>query len=271
MAAAPFFWKGEDVPVGKGVVLNARATADMQFTLSPQHLPHSDDIPLNQLRLSVRSRYAQLGIHVGEYIPEIDGMLEETGGKKPMTITASITNFSARPVRLNEGDGLFRFFHCHRANLIDHYQDLECMIQNGAVKIGGREGMDWKIDPGQFGIMLRINNRRYIPPNPEPVEIASIGSYREQIDALLGPVPESETSILWIGETPHVTLDKTIEGVLSQSVVGDSGFTQGKNGVHINSHLIDAGSNWPIRVEVVSPTTPEKMPDFVLLRLAFAA
>lgn len=273
MMAAPFFWKGEDVPIKKGFILKAGETTEVKVALSPENLPQFDDFLLENLRVSVRSRFAQLGIHVGEYFPESIGIIKDEDDRKPREVTASITNFSGRAVNFNDGSRLFRFFHYNPGDLITHMKKLEELVQSGGIQIEGENGVEWKIDREHRGIMLRVSNRRYMPYNPKPAEIPDTGDYRDEIDALLKPIPVSEKPILWIGETPKVTLSESLEGVLSRNVVpGDPHeFYRDKNGMHINSHLIDAGSDWPIRVEVVSPTTPEKMPDFVLLRLAFAA
>lgn len=36
---------------------------------------------------------------------------------------------------------------------------------------------------------------------------------------------------------------------------------------HVNSLLLDGGSpEWPIRTEILSPTSPGKIPEYILLR-----
>lgn len=82
-------------------------------------------------------------------------------------------------------------------------------------------------------------------------------NYREEIDRLLEPVPETNEQILWIGETPRITIPNAIEAFLDSAAYSllPSDALEPRRGYHINSRLADAGSDWPIRVEIVSPTT----------------
>lgn len=243
---------------------------------------------------SVRSRYAQLGLNIdNEFVSQVGRWLRnnphlDKEGRFPNTITPFITveNRGSRPVALDAGTHLFRLFsEDYRAYL--RGDELVETVKFGLIKIQGERLGDWAYSYGQTaesklprptGIFIRVNaeNRKWIPPNSndEPVRISdSEEHYRKTIDSLLQPIPKEQTKqILWIGETLRVTLDSSIDAILDTAAIRGINsdmdiLDQNTWGTQLNSRIIDGGkTDWQIRTEIISPTSPDKISNFVHLR-----
>lgn len=299
-------WKGPDIVTAQSVVINHYEQVPVVITeksIPPDFsfLTHGTSRFVRgfvrkdyDLYPSVRSRYAQVGLNIDNRIVEQIGEwlrnsihLNE-GGRSSNSITPTITveNRGARPVILEEGAHLFRFFN-EDYRLYVRDDELVDAVKSGLIRIQGERLGDWTYSYGQVaksrlprptGIFIRINpeNRGWIPPdsNNEPVLIPDSGDgYRNVIDSLLKPVPEERTKrILWIGEAIRTTLDPSIDAVLDMIAV--KGIKTDQDildrstwGTQLNSRVIDGGkTDWPIRVEIVSPTSPNIIPHFVHLR-----
>lgn len=297
-------WKGPDIVTAESVIINHYEKVPVVITKQnvPYYYTYFDGNPWfirdfvyesSDILPSVRSRYAQVGLHIDNgLVKRISEWLHDNThldkkGEYQNNITPVITveNYSSRPVVLNKGAHLFRFF---KEDYRSHLQDDELVkaVKLGLIKIQGESFGDWVYSYGQIagrklprptGIFIRINpeNRGWIPPHPEnrPIRIPDSGEgYRETIDSLLKPIPEEKFKrILWIGETIGLTLAPSIDAVLHTVAIGgirpDKDFTDKSAwGTQLNSRVIDGGrTDWPVRVEVLSLTAPEVIPNFVHL------
>ena len=282
------FWKGPDVVTSKDVLLNRHA--DVPVIITRDSLPSLSGLPpeaLRNVRVSIRSRYAQLGIDIneaaGEQIAQSiiqDGHQAMDGTLKGQFETPVLLfNLCARPVSIPKGTHLFRFFFESIQPIVSG-ENLISLIDAGEIKVGGESGLDWvwsyknkseHTENNIVGIYMRIKpeGRRWIPPHvsDDPISINNEGDYREKIDALLRPIPQNYKEILWIGETESITLGKSVDVVLDSFVRQNiySLYVKGL-GIQINSRLIDGDkTHWPIRVEVLSRTSVDRIPNYVHL------
>ncbi|HKC14913.1 MAG TPA: hypothetical protein VKC89_03055 [Patescibacteria group bacterium] len=151
------------------------------------------------------------------------------------------------------------------------------MLQIPGVDIFGKvHGISGRLaysgDEGAFGIWLRLDpdKRMWVPPDPDnlPIELPDNPGldYRYIVDSYLKPAPVSEILIHWVGETvSKVKINPGVTGIIDRSPLRSKGnFTHGYQ--HANSLLLDGGSDWPIRTEILSPTVPESVPNYILLR-----
>lgn len=286
------FWKGPDIEISEEVTFPCLSYQSAPVIIHPQDLPslygcHPE--ALQYVRASTRSRYTQLGLDVYEAVTEqvcrriLDGNIQNMWGNilRPFTVEALVFNRSARPVYLPKGSRLFRFYSFIGVKRMQG-KELVSIVKRGGIKIDGEFGTDWmwgyakkgERDERIVGINVRIKdeNRKWIPPDSSntPLSISDSGNYREELDRFLEPIPETKKEILWVGETPKIMIEDGLNAIISKAVVPDikaeSNFLYDGWGLHINSHLIDGGkTNWPLRVEVVSPTLRGKIPNFVLL------
>lgn len=234
------------------------------FEKKEEIAPSYEGILMDLLKTEMRSRY---------------GDVSPLRTRNPQEFRIEVKNHSTRPIIIPPGSRLFRFYSLYGSKILN--QELVSSVESGGIKIDGRFGEDWmwslkrkgdreKID----GIIVRIKdeNRRWIPPDPDntPLSISDEGDYRGGLENFLEPIPQTDEKILWIGETPKITIRSSLDALVDWMVFQDkNGWNESSNikcGTHINSYIIDGGTDWPVRVEVVSPTTPEKMPNFVLLR-----
>lgn len=226
-------------------------------------------IDKNRLKVSIRSRYAQLGLDMQpEAIAAFIGQLPGSGVAR-----LQLHNHSLRPIQLPEDTRLLRLFH-EPADAILTDAKLSQAIGSGKIKLSGARGKDWEWaydDLGtRMGVFIRIinsNSRRWISSGEEIINIGSEDmDYRAQIDRILEPLPEDGRQALWIGETAiKITLGNSIEGVLDTRVLRDVNYLSldSIEGTQINSLLIDSGTQWPVRVEVISSTDSNLIPNYV--------
>lgn len=168
-----------------------------------------------------------------------------------------VANRAARPIRLDQGMGLFRFFMPLAPAICG--KGLVSLIEDGEIYIDGEKGTDWDVvrnrDGLETGVMVRIEpqSEQWISDADDIVYVGDTEQdYRGILSEMMTPLPDGR-QILCIGETPRTRLSNRVEGVIykatSPNITGQ-GWLSGAN-IHINSHLIDAGSNWKIRTEVL--------------------
>lgn len=286
------FWKGPDIVTAEDVTINS--VTNVPIIITPESLPSLEGLPPEALngvvRASLRSRYAQLGIDLHD---DIGGQIAQwiTRNSYQTTSGAIKEQFEARALTYNrgtrlifipKGSHLFRFFYEFAQPMI-RGKNLTSLVDSGEIKVDGTYGSDWmwhnQTGSGEdniMGIDIRIKSegRRWIPPNPDNKPIildlaydSTEYDYRKRIDTMLEPIPDDNREKLWIGETVPVNLGRRIEAILDKIVVRDNNkFEIETLGLQTNSHLIDGGkTHWPIRVEVLSATTPGVIPNYVNL------
>lgn len=181
---------------------------------------------------------------------------------EPVIVNMELRTHAARPLSLPAETGLFRFYDLNPNNKIKGLE-LMNLINDNQIQINGQlENESWmwatqkNLTTGIF-VKINANQRMWVPPHPnnEPILVPENGThYRQIIDELLEPVPLDGKNRLWIGETPKLTLPAGIHAVLAPNTFRFKHNGNIEKGYHIKSRLIDADSNWPIRVEVISPS-----------------
>lgn len=298
------YWIGPDIVMNEDVVISDMSSVSV--TIDPKSLPpmfrQHPDLQV-MIAPSMRSRYAQLGLDFQGLVDGwglVDGMLmnfiataltesksEDPSGNifKPFSASITIFNNGLRPVKLEEGARLFRFFNRFKRP-IARGKEVVHLIESGQVKLNGEFGKDWSwcyaYDQGipSFitGIHVRIDekNRMWIPPDVSdvPVNINDQGQdYRKSLDELLTEVPEREDLTFWVGETaPEISLQPTVDAIIDYKVLPDISeeiINYKQIGDHASSHLLEGGkTNWKVRVEVISSTVRTEMPNAVTLHFA---
>ena len=277
-------WKGSDVVTTRPIILNQSQSTAVIVVITPDSLrPHDSFFPKSpdSLQVSTRSRLAQVGLEVHginkDSVPQdVRASWKNLNGNM-LTFEAAVdvTNHCKRPIRLDKDFPMFRFFH-ESSDSVLKGKTLASIFAEGSLRIEGEEGADWELSH-RNGLFVRINSqgRKWIPPDRDNKPIVIDDStlegvdYRGKLDPLLRPIPRVEEKILWIGETPRITLSEDLEVILGKSAFHDYRDIRGDTtGIQINSRLIDGGkTDWAIRVEILSPTNPDKMPNFVHMRV----
>lgn len=299
-------WKGPDIVTTKSVVINHYEKVPVVITKENLPFDESfyqygtrwlmDYFVARESAIypSVRSRYAQLGLNIdnglvkqiGEWLHNNSHLDEKAGFLNSIVPFITVENRGSRPVILDKDAHLFRFFKEGYGSYLQDDELVEAVSKSGLIKIQGERLGDWVYSYGQVpgrklprptGIFIEINpeGRGWIPPHPDKaIHIPDSGeNYREIIDSLFEPIPKEQTKkILWIGETIKVTLDPSIDAVLDtvaiRGIKNDRDFTDESTwGIQLNSRIIDGGrTDWAIRTEIISQTSPDKIPNFVHLR-----
>lgn len=277
------FWVGPDLSLVHDVYVEGNRMVDALLMIQRDQIPpflKDDYARIKDLRASVRSRYAQLGIEVYDHGEDLYQHLLWNSDRlmleNEIPLPVQIFNRAARPISIGRGSRLFRSFYDGGHHLTG--TDLEQKVNKGEdseIFIDGEQGKDWvwayekDKRSKKIGVHVRISDdkRGWIPRASGPVAISDRdgANFRQEIDGLLKPVPEDPDMKLWIGETqPRIKLGKSVIGILQPiaSQNPDGRFTK-QWGAQTNSHLIDPGSNWPIRVEIRSSTLVSEMPNYV--------
>ena len=222
--------------------------------------------------------YFALGLNYEEFITQafhdlhhfdLQNLLEE-----PQIAHFPFSNLSQRPMILRDGKPLFRFY-APLTNPITGHKLIEA-VRDGEIIFEGEEGEDWMVGTNKKngnsipdGIWTRVpkESELWIPPNNQPFYMdPDTRDYRSYLNQLFQRIPSYEQlqdcnldpfrRVLKIGETPKLVLSQEIEALIDPDVSSNiAGFNllEDTAGEHINSYLIDAGSAWPIRVEILSP------------------
>jgi hypothetical protein len=283
------FWKGADIPIAEEVVIGSGQKVKVPVILDQSNLPPLLNLykdSLRSLNSSTRSRYAQLGLEIGmstgfnlsKSISENEWYQLQHG--LPIKQYVDVESFCYRPIYLPKGAHLFRLYTGFSAHAIKG-ADLEDLIDRRKIRIEGTYGDGWQWDflrryawkttnriNDVMGIKLKLDpqKRWWIPPDPlnRPIVIDDVGNnYRLEIDKYLYPVPSHDLPRLWIGETNRLTLPNDVVGLLSFSMNLRDDFLG--FGTQTNSRLIDPGTDEAIRVEMMGPTLPKYMPEYVEL------
>lgn len=264
-------WKSPDFSIATEVILQPGRTQNIPVIV-PSLDPFTPRV-LSYGEFSVRSRYAQFGIDILHSAAKLIGETQEVV-KAELMVSVPIRNHSARPVNLPEGTRLFRFFMTPANASLDREKLLE-MVENGKVRVGGERGRDWEVlfteKIGKLWLKLDPYKILWMPPHPDstPITIPDQPGidYRTLVDGFLEAGPISEKTIHWVGETvSQLGLNSEVSAIIDRIPLGrDALLAHGSE--HINSLLLDGGSpEWPIRTELLSSTSPGKIPEYILLR-----
>lgn len=260
------FWKSPDITVAEETVLQAGKEQYVPVVIPtyPAMAPF-EGLPVDSLafaEISTRSRYAQLGVEIAhDAVHEIARSIDfQSQARDGFLAEVSVKNRSPRAIRIPEAAGLFKLY--AQSSLCRFNERLVELIEKGKVSIDGKKDIDWGFDVlfneysrryETTGIWLRLDpkKRLWLPPDPKgrPLEIpeGSEANYRRAIDKHLKPVPVSEEPIHWVGETvSRIKLDPKVNAVIV--AMSPEGMR------HANSILINGGTNWRIRTEIVSRT-----------------
>ncbi|KKQ66966.1 MAG: hypothetical protein US86_C0002G0083 [Candidatus Daviesbacteria bacterium GW2011_GWA2_38_24] len=174
--------------------------------------------------------------------------------EQPFETQVPVANRSARPIKLEEGMGLFRFF-CPLAPPL-YGQQLRSLV-GSEITIEGQEGVHWSLGDIEAVILVEPESEQWMPPSKDLLVIPDgVRNYRDLIDVNCEPLPDDlrqgMEEILCIGQTPRFCLSERVEAVLLKAAYptlnGDFEL-EDLNSLHINSWLIDAGSDHGIRTE----------------------
>jgi hypothetical protein len=265
------FWIGPDLTTFHDITLRPHTSTTVDVKLAPEDLP-SDPQLLSQAQMSTRSILMQLGIEVGSETPEvIEATLRD---KKNGDSHASIplSNVGNRAVRIPEGTGIGSLFLWNGKTVENG--GLEELISNGDITMTGDRGQDWRYYHDKNGVFAGIHYRldpdmkMYIPPSEVPIDMAYLTNRhdRPKIDKLLRPVPKTDEKIDWITQTKSaIGLSNRVHALIEPNL--NTPFFDAE---HRNSLLLKGGDDWPIRLELSSPTIDNAVPEWILFRFAKA-
>lgn len=272
------FWKSPDIETAADIILSPESVGYVPVTIPP-NLELFKDLHVDAfafVHVSTRSRYAQLGVEVPrDARVTIPASLKDeiySEDSKDLTAFVPVRNLSSRTVEIPQKTRLLQLY--IESAVQRQKQSLLELLENRDVEIGGERGTDWdywtidpfgnntsgkvlEIDDLLIGLRLRLDpqKRMWLPPDPEgrPFKIpeGTEVDYRKAVNQELKPAPISEKPIFWIGETTsRLALDPGVNALIVATGQGD----RRRDMRHINSLLIDGGSNWKIRTEIISPT-----------------
>jgi hypothetical protein len=265
------FWIGPDLTTLHDITLRPHAGTTVDVKITAEDVP-SDPKLLPQARMSTRSILMQLGIEVGSETPNVieATLRDKRNGESHASIPLS--NVGNRAVRIPEGTGVGSLFLWNGKTITNG--DLKDLISSGDIQMTGEEGEDWKyyFDKNQVlaGIHYKLDPdmKMYIPPNDQPIDMAYLSSRhdRPKIDRMLRPVPKTDEKIDWITQTKSaVGLSPRVHALIEPNL--NTPFFDAE---HRNSLLLKGGDNWPIRLELSSPTVDNAVPEWILFRFAKA-
>lgn len=244
------FWVGEDLALRRGIIVPARGYQIAEVLLNLHELP---DNPSN-LDISIRSRYVQLGLDV-EYSedPITPALMYD---EDVVIARLRVNNYAPISAVLLEETPFCRFYRVGERNI--EGEDLDARL-NDDITIAGEKGSWEKLrdETGKpIGIRFYIDpaTRRRILPIGRPIVLNFNGNYREEIDKYAKPIEPNPNESFWFGQTyAQIELKNGTIGII-QDVPG---------AYHLHSRLIEGGTNWPIRVEMVSATLSTQIPQHV--------
>lgn len=265
------FWIGPDLLTLHDITLRPHTATTVDVRITPADIPPSQNL-LSQARMSTRSILMQLGIEVGSETPEVieTTLRDKQNGESHASIPLS--NVGNRAVKIPEGTGVGSLF-LWNGKTIEN-SELEALVASGEITMTGEQGQDWKYyfnkDQVLAGIHYRLDPemKMYIPPHETPINMVYLSNRhdRPKIDKLLRPVPKTEEKIDWITQTKSaVGLSPQINALIEPNL--NTPFFDAE---HRNSLLLKGGDNWPIRLELSSPTVDNAVPEWILFRFAKA-
>ena len=299
-------WIGPDVHIQQDVTLFPFKPQWVPMIITPDNLPDltgcSPTAVFDSFRYSVRSRYAQLGIHIDDIYTDYDYLesLWPSFLKKEdsFTLYAHIGTLALRPVAIPANTGVFRFFTAERLLKPLRGNDLIRAFKNKEIQIGDEQIPKLVYQEGKphtnryaAGVVMTLSNwRKYIKRDKAPINMPTTGGdYRKIIESLISDIKRDVGIKLWLGQTPKVVLNNRIAGVLSpypnedliasgqKETMTEDVYNQWlplrSSGAEdyltlqqqIMSNLIDPGTKWPVVVEILGYTWPPKSIDRVTM------
>ncbi len=265
------FWIGPDLKTIHDITLRPHTSTIVDVRVTPDDLPPDAEL-LSQARMSTRSILMQLGVEVGSETPQVIESTYRNKHNGESHASIPLSNVGNRPVKIPEGTGVGSLFLWNGKTIENG--DLEALISSGDIAMTGEEGQDWKyyFDRNRVvaGIHYRLDPevKMYIPPSDVPIDMVYLSNRhdRPKIDKLLRPVPQTEEKIDWITQTKSaIGLSPRVHALIEPNL--NTPFFDAE---HRNSLLLKGGDNWPIRLELFSPTVDNAVPEWILFRFAKA-
>lgn len=254
-------WIGPDIAIERTAIVSPRQIdRGVSIILNKKDLPPGLIITrgaMSALNLSVRSFFAQVGIDIMFHGGSLtDEMLNDIRMGKNVPVPVDIINHGQRAVEL--GGHIMRFFWVNDHRRLRGLELLNA-VKSGEFAVEGVEGEDWFLgghnpdekimttgnssDKG-LCVVTRLKPERYhIPYAPEPVRKSDDRSTRDDLSDFLKPILPGMSLDFEVGETPKIKVGPHIIAVIN------TGAEQGQK--HMNSSLVDFGSDWPIRTETL--------------------
>jgi len=242
------------------IILKPNQLTPIRISLSLYHLPPIDlnNFPLNKLGLSTRSCLAQSGIFLSlsdkSILSEEQISLLKTGSA--INISGFLKNYGQNKILLKKGDHLARFFLINDSDSLPSKQIIQ-LLKNGL--IDGKEGEDYAIINHQDnspGIALRIQPGEYQISSQEAIRISS----RQDLYRFIAPQLLNAKSQFHLTQTTaKINLPKNIVGIISAQI-------NPPPAIHLSSRLIDPGTHWKIRLEILGRIS-RSTPSWVILNL----
>ncbi len=264
-------YKSADVPVLESTIVNPNDSADVKIYLNTSLFPYLKTFTpriLDEMKVCVRSRWAQAGLDIGgqsgtEQLGRTDGNeFEYSKALEAYVGTVKVKNYAQRPLRIHEGSRLFRYYFLNPNNRLNTAQLISRNL-SGEIQI---DCENWSIHsvPDQATgkehayLYVPVSSETFQavdPDDPEPFTISdSSPSFgRKSVDQhLIKPKPQHRQQLL-IGETPKIYLAKHLNGELhARTEVPISEH----EAYQLNSRLLDGGiTNHPVRVEIFTDIT----------------
>jgi hypothetical protein len=269
------FWIGSDLKTSHPVTLFPNVSTTVRIAVTPDNLPSNRRL-IRRSKLSTRSIFMQLGVEVDEATPDILDWTLLSGESDERYASIQLTNVNDRTKKIPAGMGVGALYLWNGKTFRNG--ELTGLVENGDIRMTGEEGRDWRYyrdNTGNIsGIQYRINHdfRKYIAPSEDPIDLAQFKSRRDRakIDRYYSEAPESEEPIDWITQTKSsIGLAKNVNAVIEPNL--DPNQRLFEENKHRRSLLLRGGDEWPIRLELYSPTAEGFSPQWVLFRFAQAA
>lgn len=286
-------WIGPDISNTDEVYIPANGSQIVTVGLPDTFEPFvgMDTYALSLAEITTRSRFAQIGLEVppgqGPFIGASIAGEEYQSGDGTRYAQVAVRNFAPSPIYLPEQTPFFSFYYWNGRTL-----EGEALMEEfgKTIQIQGGEDEDWRwwYGEGQSyekdtvkGIEFFIDQdtARTIRAGQTPLVLDSSAATlhnRHQVDQYVEPLYDSEDSVFWIAElSAHLTLSQGIHGFLNEAATVGRAPSLLDNGEEKNHHrqtnsivLKGGNTNSNIRVEIISPTKADQMPDTVLVRFA---
>ncbi len=262
---ASFHTEHKDVPEVRQIYLDSGHSVEVTFKIDQSHLTYNEPMAdqtihhtlraeadmLEKLKLSTRSFRAQSGVFA--YIDDNTKLTSEQVSAlnrgESIEIKGKVTNYGPNRQELKSGDTMARFF------LVNPKNNLSGTKLEDGLKQGWLKG-----NPDSYHIIDK--NRVAVKVNPKRVYVPSdeTGYHRwdtrKQLGDFTGFVEPHTSQLIEAGlankkhpfhllvTEPTFNLPNDIMAVLDEE-------TSLKDAVHLPSHLIDPGSSWPVRLEIL--------------------
>lgn len=204
---------------------------------------------LSRLKISTRSCVAQSGVFfVGGDRELSDEEIDRLNNGDEIMIEGSLANFGPSRLNFKCGDAIARYYFTNPKDRLDGVE-LRSLVESGVVR--GEEGKDYMIleeNNGQaVSLAVRVGNKRvYIPNSDQGIRVSS----RSELYSVTKEVNDS-TDRQDISSPFHL-LETSAEMNVPAEVMGElSKVTETKDVIHLPSQLIDPGSNWVVRLEIL--------------------